>query len=114
VQKGKRGEDIAVKYLTGRGYIIRHRNYRIGHKEIDIIAEQPDTIVFIEVKWRISAAVSSPLNAVNYQKQQHLFQAANYYVITHNIKKNIRFDIIGIVSDEKIEHLEEAFSPFGG
>ncbi|MDR0618663.1 MAG: YraN family protein [Bacteroidales bacterium] len=114
IQKGKKGEDIAVKYLIGKGYIIKHRNYRIGHKEIDIIAELPDTIVFIEVKWRRSAVISSPLDAVNYRKQLHLFQAANYYVVTHNIKKNVRFDVIGIVSDENMEHIEGAFSPFGG
>jgi putative endonuclease len=113
-QKGKQGEDIAMKYLVEQGYSIIGKNYRAGHKEIDIIAEQSDTIIFVEVKWRISDAVLIPSDAVNGSKQRHLISAANHYVATNNIKKNIRFDIIGIVSDRKIEHIEDAFSPFGG
>ncbi|MDR1974925.1 MAG: YraN family protein [Bacteroidales bacterium] len=115
VEKGKRGEDIAVKYLVERGYKIKKRNYHAGHKEIDIIAELPDTIVFVEVKWRKESIISSPIDAVNYRKQQYLFKAANNYVIRNNIDKNVRFDVIGIIEDNfSFEHIEDAFSPFGG
>jgi putative endonuclease len=113
IQKGKMGEDMAVKYLTDKGYKILKRNHRTGHKEIDIIAELPNEIVFVEVKARECDRVLPAADAVNWKKQLNLFNAVNGYVIKNKIEKNFRFDIITIV-ENKIEHIENAFSAFGG
>jgi putative endonuclease len=123
VRKGKDGEGLAVKYLQEKGFKIVERNYRAGRKEIDIIAELPDTIVFVEVKFRESDTLASPFEAVNIRKQQNIFRVANSYVRSRKINKDVRFDIIGIVAGvsgqnssrhNRIEHIEGAFSVFGG
>ena len=54
VEIGKNGEDLAVEYLVNKGYKILERNWRSGHKEIDIIAMDGDTLVVVEVKCRSS------------------------------------------------------------
>ena len=68
-------EDRAAAYLMARGYVIRNRNWRLGHKEIDIIAENDATLIFVEVKARTNYNNQlyhyghRPCDAVNKQKQ---------------------------------------------
>ncbi len=96
--------------------------------EMASFAELPDTIVFVEVKFRKSDTLTSPFEAVNFRKQQNIFRVANSYIRSRKINKNVRFDIIGIVAGSngqngsgqnssrhnRIEHIEAAFSVFGG
>ena len=111
---GKVGEELAVKYLTNRGYQILERNWRFGHKEIDIIACKDDMLVIVEVKTRKSEAYGEPENAVGDAKQRMLICAANAYVRYKNLDVDVRFDIISIIANERgqrIEHIEDAFTP---
>lgn len=113
-QIGDEGEDIAAAYLAATGYIILERNWRSGKQEVDIIAELPEAIVFVEVKSRSTAAFGKPQEAVSEQKQKHLIEAANAYAEAQNIEKDIRFDVIAVLMDEsnpQIEHITEAFTP---
>ena len=109
---GKLGEDLAVDYLTNKGYQILERNWRSGHKEIDIIALNDDLLVIVEVKTRKSDEFGDPDIAVGKLKQQMLIWAADAYVRYKNLDVDVRFDIISIVisdGEPEIEHIEDAF-----
>ena len=107
-------EDRAVAYLMARGYTIRERNWRLGHKEIDIIAQKDGVLAIIEVKARRNDHYGDPIEAVTDKKIYHLVQAANAYVRYHRIDLMVRFDIIAITGEighQTVKHIEEAFHP---
>ena len=112
---GALGEQIACDYLLQLGYQILERNWSNGHKEIDIIAKDDDTIVIVEVKTRQSTYLVEPEITVDVYKQRNLIWAANSYVNRNQYDNDIRFDIISIVIDrnneKRIEHIEDAFYP---
>ena len=111
---GKLGEDLAVNYLVDNGYQILERNWRSGHKEIDIIALDGDELVVVEVKCRKSNTFGDPDIAVGADKQRMLVWAADAYVRYKNLDVEVRFDIISIIitdTDKQIEHIEDAFYP---
>ncbi len=103
---------LAARYLLDKGYAIREYNWRSGHKEIDLIAQCRDTIVFVEVKSRATEAYGLATDAVTPQKMQRLITAAEAYIQGHRIDLDYRFDVITVVGDgecHKIEHIEDAF-----
>ena len=109
---GKIGEDLAVELLIKKGYRILDRNWHSGHKEIDIIAMDGDTLVAVEVKTRKTNKYGEPDVAVDATKQRLLTWAADAYVRYHNLNVDVRFDIIAIVmtdTSQTIEHIEDAF-----
>ena len=112
---GFKGEEIAVNYLIGKGYTIRHRNWRTHHIELDIIAENDDFIVVVEVKTRRNDRFCHPSDAVNYTKIKRIVNATQAYIFKYNINKDIRFDIISIIptieGNFEVEHQEDAFFP---
>lgn len=111
---GKISEDRAVAYLMARGYTIRDRNWRLGHKELDIVAQKNDTLAIIEVKARKNDRYGDAVDAVTDDKIYKIVQAANAYVRYHRINLNVRFDIIAITGEpgrQTIEHIEDAFYP---
>lgn len=112
---GKRGEDLAHRYLRRQGLLIVARNWRPpqGGGEIDLVACEPspsgDTLVFVEVKTRTSGDGSSPERNVNAEKITSLRRAARDYVRRARADPDrIRFDVIAITGD-RIEHLRDAF-----
>jgi putative endonuclease len=111
---GQTGEDKARAHLLSKGYKILQCNWRSGKREIDIIAENKDYIVFVEVKTRTSDHILHPSRAVTGEKQKSIILAAEGYLKRYNINKESRFDIISIIDDGKaeiIEHIEYAFYP---
>ncbi len=111
---GKKGEDIAARYLAGKGYQIIERNWRFGKDEIDIIAEYDNFLVIIEVKTRSTSYYGNPEEAVDEQKQRFIIRTANEYVMQKEINLEVRFDILSIVIEsnkQTINHIEEAFYP---
>ena len=99
--EGKRGEEIAVLYLRRLGFQIVDRNFRIRGGEIDIIAIDNDTLVFIEVKTRSSAQFGTPLEAIGYYKIKTLIRAAQFYKVKHpKLPDAMRIDGLGILLDE--------------
>ena len=112
---GALGEQIALEYLLERKYQILETNWVCGHKEVDIIAKDGDTIVFVEVKTRHSTCLVEPEATVDFYKQRHLIWAANSFVYRYQYDNDVRFDIIAIVIDKnnekRIEHIEDAFYP---
>ncbi len=97
---GTAGETFACDFLVQNGYSILHRNYRVGHDEIDIIAENEKYIVFVEVKTRTEVARSAygrPASAVTAKKRAHLARAAEAYIKSHRSTKFYRFDVIEVL-----------------
>jgi len=111
---GKRGEEIAEKYLIQKGFKILDRNWRHNAKEIDIIARGDKTLVIVEVKSRDHHFYEEPKDAVTIQKQRYLINAADAYIRKNEIEMETRFDIISIVfspGSYDLEHIEGAFYP---
>ncbi len=111
---GKFGENAAVAYLEQKGYLIRDRNWRKGHLELDIVAAKDNELIVVEVKTRSNALYAKPENAVDLPKIRRTVRAADTYIRLFQIDAPVRFDIITIVGDEmnfKVEHIEEAFYP---
>lgn len=111
---GKTGERIAINHLKANGYRILEKNWVTGRKEIDIIAEDDNYIIFIEVKTRMSDFMLHPRDAVSVPKQRNIIYAAQTYIQRKEIDKEARFDIISIVIDgpkHELEHIKDAFYP---
>jgi putative endonuclease len=94
---GKIGEDLAVAELTRRGYAILERRYRTRHGEIDIVAEDGGTIVFVEVKARATREFGSAAEAITPYKQRRLASMASEYLARGQVTdRPCRFDVVAI------------------
>ena len=108
-ETGSLSERAAGQFLQQKGYRIIQYNYRCRVGEIDIIAEDGDTLVFCEVKYRRTEKYGTPLEAVGYVKQRTIARCAQYFLLEHHVtERKCRFDVVGI-SPEKITHIENAF-----
>ncbi len=112
-QFGKESESVAVKLLKKRGYKIVEQNYRTKLGEIDIIAREKDTLVFVEVKSRKSASYGNPKYAVTPKKMRKISMVALYFLkMTNQSTSKARFDVVSISHDKKnpeIEIIKNAF-----
>ena len=104
------GEEVSAECLSDKGYVILERDWHSSHRDIDIIARQGDSIVFVEVKTRRNRLFGEPEDAIDYHKLQNLQQAISHYVKFRNIRQDIRFDIISVVgtigSEPDIQHIQ--------
>lgn len=117
---GVRGESLAARYLKRRRYIIVARGQRDNLGELDLVAIDRQTVVFVEVKTRRSSDKGHPADAVHEEKQRRLTRLALAYLRRHDLLDNpARFDVIAIVwpDDSKkpssVEHFKNAFEPVG-
>ncbi len=113
INLGKKGEDIAADYLRNKGFKIIARNYRDKFGEIDIIAKDRSTWVFVEVKTRHSIRFGLPEEAVTMTKQRQIIRVASNYLLRHQLlDEPVRFDVIAIImkpANSEITHLAAAF-----
>ncbi len=112
---GDRGEKIAASYLKKRGYKIIDRNFRCKLGEIDIVAYDGKTLVFVEVRTKRSTQFGSPECSVSFKKQKKLISLANFYIKKHRLfDRHARFDVVGITIDRKnrcnVNLVQNAFS----
>ena len=111
---GKAGENAAVAYLEQKGYLIRNRNWRNGHFELDIVAAKNGELIIVEVKTRSDTDFALPQDAVTPQKIRHTVIAADTYIKLFQIDEPVRFDIITVIGKTgnfRMEHIKEAFYP---
>ncbi len=95
---GKTGEDLAVRLLVDKGYRILERNFRTKFGEIDIIAKDKDTFVFVEVKARHSDKFGFPFEAVSKSKQKRISRMAVIFLKGEKLLgKMARFDVVSII-----------------
>jgi putative endonuclease len=111
---GERGEEIATAYLKGRRFTIVERNYRCKGGEVDIIAREGKTLVFIEVKTRRNLSFGPPQLAVTCFKQRQISKAALTWLAKNKLHdSSARFDVIAILIPDHevpvIDHIRDAF-----
>ena len=112
------GETEAAKMLEKKGFRILERNWRMGHLEVDLIADNKKEIVFVEVKARTCILNGKmPEENVDEIKMRRITAAANAYLKYHKIEKQPRFDVVGILVDRNTNeityrnYVENAFQP---
>ena len=115
---GRLGEDLAHRFLRGRGCTIVARNYRprSGAGEIDLVAWHGETLVFVEVKTRETADYGSPEAAVDMEKRSRLERAASDYARRAGVERQrTRFDVVSVVlcRPPRISWRRDAFAPRG-
>jgi putative endonuclease len=113
---GKRGEDLAHRFLQSQGYTIVARNYRTrtGTAECDLVARYNGLLVFVEVKTRATDRYGAPELAVDRDKRHHVVRAAADYLLrTGGNWDEARFDIVSVLfaDGERIQHHVDAFRP---
>ena len=116
-RRGQQGEQMAAQFLLRQGYRIAQQNYRCREGEIDIIAWDGPTLVFIEVKTKGQTTFGAPQAMVDGHKQKKLVHVAMVYVQRHRFQDvNIRFDVVAITlfpsAPPELTHVMDAFTPF--
>jgi putative endonuclease len=113
ISTGKRGEELAAAHLAEAGYRIIERNYRCLFGEIDIVAEEGETLVFVEVKSRRSEAYGDPQLAVGHEKQKKISRIAMHYLEEKRLcHRPARFDVVAVKllpAGHGIELIRDAF-----
>ncbi len=110
---GAWGEEVALRYLTRRGYTLLERNYRTRYGELDLVLRDGATLVFVEVKMRRGTGFGDPLEAVTPRKQAAIRTLAEHY-LSHRESdyESLRFDVVGILVGDgtsEVVHVEDAF-----
>ncbi len=108
LEEGRRGERLAERHLKAKGYRILERNYRLKLGELDLVARDGETVVFVEVKLRAGDAFGSPSEAVGSVKRRKLVRTAQAYIQDKGLDCPMRFDVISILG-ETVEHITDAF-----
>ena len=110
---GQHGEQRAAQFLQSLGYTIVDRNYRCPRGEIDLVARDKETIVFVEVRTHRSQEFGNPLASVNKRKQRQIAMTALHYLSRFQLHDHAaRFDVIGIMGEgdsAQLTHIKEAF-----
>lgn len=110
---GQWGEEVAADYLRQRGLKIVQRNLRTPVGEIDIVARDRRTLVFVEVKTRQSQNYGTPQEAVGARKQRQIIRTAQWYLAANPAGKlQPRFDVVAVLKcagQVRVEHIIHAF-----
>ena len=117
VNKGQKGEKLAIAFLKKNGFEILERNFKFKRFEVDIIAKKEERLSFIEVKMeKISSAYRADLK-VDKSKREKIIKTARYYLTAIYKKEiNYKFDILRVIEEGtsyEIKHLENAFNELG-
>ncbi len=109
LNQGRKFENLAAEFYLQQGFKILERNWRSGHKELDIIVSRDDLVVFVEVKSTFSKKFGHPAEWVDRKKARNLIEAANRYIAEKDVTdSDLRFDVVTFV-DGKLEHFPDAF-----
>lgn len=111
---GVLGERIAERHLTEAGYRILERNYRFGHREIDLIVARGELVAFVEVKTRAGPGYGHPLEAITARKRREIERVARRWQAEHGRRGTVyRFDAVGVSlgpdGRPRIEHVPDAW-----
>jgi len=111
---GDRGEQIAAALLERKGWTIVDRNFRVGRREIDLVARRGEVVAFVEVKTRSGLAYGHPLEAITWRKRREIQQVALGWISRHGRPGEVyRFDAVAVQlpasGGPTIEHVEDAW-----
>jgi putative endonuclease len=111
---GELGERLAERWIVRRGWRVLARRFRVGHRDLDLIAQRGQTVAFVEVKTRYSSAFGGPVCAVGRGKRRHLWRTATVWIDRYgDAGVEYRFDVIGVLVGGgliRVLHVEDAFS----
>jgi len=110
-KKGRDGEAAAASFLEKKGMKILEKNFRVPRGEVDIIAQDGETIIFVEVKTWSTYGMDALEQALNTKKQRKIIETSKYFLSVNRKYKYmaIRFDVI-FISPDGINHLASAFT----
>ncbi|MDE2342302.1 MAG: YraN family protein [Betaproteobacteria bacterium] len=100
--RGKQGEDLAARFLEQRGLHILARNYRCRQGEVDLVARDGTTLVFVEVRWRGGQRFGGAVESIDIRKRRRLVAAARHYLGVSGVTLACRFDAILIQGNEDV------------
>lgn len=112
---GKRGEDLAAAYLRKLGYRIIARREKVLRGDLDIIALDDRTVVFVEVRTRSDTLHGHPADTIDRRKQRRIATLANAYIRRHRLEDcRVRIDVVtvtlaGADGQPDVEHFQDAF-----
>ena len=115
---GRKGEQVAARWLAVHGWEIAERRFRNGRRDIDLVAVRRDggggrSVAFVEVKTRASDDFGGPVSAVNWRKQRELSRSAKVWMARFEKPGDTyRFDVIGVIIEPekvRVQHVENAF-----
>ena len=106
ILKGRKGEDIAVKYLKDKGYRILKRNYRTRFGEIDIIAKRKKKLIFVEVKYG-NSKYHFPYERVGRSKILRLMRTINVYLLENPTEDSLQVDVLSVDENGDVLHFED-------
>jgi putative endonuclease len=116
-RQGVAGEDLACDHLRRQGFAILERNYRCRVGEIDVVAREGETVVFVEVKERGDASHGGAVEAVTGSKRRRIIRAAELWASVHRESESrVRFDVVAIDQGPEgptIRHERGAFDAEG-
>ena len=111
---GDRGERLAAEYLEAAGWTILARNFRLGHREVDLVARRGEVVAFVEVKTRAGLGYGHPLEAITARKRREIQQVAQVWLERHGRDGDVyRYDAVAVLivdgAEPMIEHVEDAW-----
>ena len=119
IETGKRGEDLALQFLKERGMQLVARNWRSGHKELDLIMDDGEFLRVVEVRSLSFPNLKSPAESVDRVKQRRVLGAARKFAAANYVRQEIVLDIVSVVfkggeevgETVEIEYIPNAFAP---
>lgn len=110
---GDRGEELAARHLVRAGWTVVNRNFRVGHREIDLVARRGEVVAFVEVKTRTGLGYGHPLEAITARKRREIQQVAATWIERHGAEGDVyRFDAVAVLmrgGEARLEHVEDAW-----
>jgi putative endonuclease len=111
---GDRGEELAARLLERTGWAVTHRNFRMGRKEIDLVARRGEVVAFVEVKTRAGPGYGHPLEAITWKKRREIQQVAAAWIDRFGAPDDVyRFDAVAVTvlpgRAPLVEHVEDAW-----
>ena len=111
---GKKGEDVALEYLKNRGMELVARNWRSGHKELDLVMFDGEFLRIVEVRSLTYPNLQPPEESVDWNKRRKVMSAAKKYASVNVVQNEIVFDIVSVVFNGEnalVEYIPNAFEP---
>lgn len=109
LQRGDQAEQQALDFLLEQGLQLVDRNYRCKNGELDLIMRHDHTLVVVEVRFRANAQYGGAVESITSRKQSRIIATTQHYLMNHKINSAVRFDVVAITGDRRIEWIQNAF-----
>lgn len=114
IELGRKGEQIAAKYLINKGFRLLHQNWHFRNQELDLVMTDKKELVIVEVKSRHAAVAEQMDEAISFKKIRFLVNATQAYIEKYQVNFDVRFDVVNVVFQNNtkytINHIPDAFS----